>query len=73
MKKEIDDVIKEAIEQDWFNEMTTSDLQGVCEAKAFNIIKKHNPFFSLNQENAYIPVMEISSQIIEGIYDAANA
>ena len=52
--------------------MTTSDLQGVCEAEAFNILKKYNPDFSLKQEKAYIPVMEVSGQILEGIYDQIN-
>ena len=72
MQKEIDEVIKKAIAEDWYNEMTTSDLQGVCEAEAFNILKKYNPDFSLKQEKAYIPVMEVSGQILEGIYDQIN-
>ena len=72
MEKEIKAVIDQAIKENWFNEMTTSDLQGVCEAQAFNIIKKYNPAFSLKQEKSYIPVMEVSDQILSGIYDRVN-
>lgn len=69
MEKDIQDVIDKAIKEDWYNELTTSDLQGVCEAESYRIIKKHNTSFSLWDNKSHIPIMEVSDKILQGIYD----
>jgi len=70
MQKEINAVIKKAIEQNWYNEMTTSDLQGVCLAEAMKIHRKHNPMMPLSDKREVMFfVNKISDQILKGIYD----
>jgi hypothetical protein len=59
MTNEINNIIQQAIREDWFNLMTTGDLQGVCEAQAMKMLG-YNP--------DYLKVMAISDVILEGIY-----
>jgi hypothetical protein len=66
IENEISKAIKEAIENNWYNEMTTSDLQGACEAKARQILRN-------NGEDDFHKSMRISDQILTGIYDAMES
>ena len=69
MKEDIKAVIDQAIEEDWFNNMTTSDVQGVVWAKAMDIHKKHNPMMPLSDKRELQPFIDrISDLIINGIY-----
>jgi hypothetical protein len=72
MQKEIDAIIAQAITEDWFNEMTTSDLQGVCEACARGIYSKNHVDKPRDFKNKLMIIMEISDKILYGIYDATN-
>jgi DNA-directed RNA polymerase subunit RPC12/RpoP len=54
-------IIDLAIEQEWFDHYTTSDLQGVCEAAAMALTKDPRE------------VMEISDKILNGIYKHQEA
>jgi len=64
VKQEIETVLKE----DWFNTMTTSDLQGFCMARAMLIMKNEG----IEDWNESIKVMHLSDRILEGIYEAVN-
>jgi hypothetical protein len=66
MQSKINAVIQQAIKEDWFNEMTTSDLQGVCEGRAMNILstKTLKPI-----GNRHRAIEIISDKILTGIYD----
>jgi hypothetical protein len=88
MQKEIDEVIKKAIDEDWYNGMTTSDLQGVCEAQAMKILKKHIHLTSSIRNTCYyqkyptiggaaMPTVKeigiVSEKILQGIYKHQEA
>jgi hypothetical protein len=71
MKKEIESTIKEAIAQNWYDEMTTSDLQGACEAKAMGILRKRQ--VNLNPLLNYQKIFAVSEKILQGIYKHQEA
>lgn len=52
----IDETIEKAIKEDWFNKMTTSDLQATCEAVA------------MGMSDDFREIMRISDKIINGIH-----
>ena len=54
--KEIRDVVVRAMKEDWFNTMSSSDLQGTVEAEALQMAKDWDE------------AMEIADEIIEQIY-----
>jgi hypothetical protein len=58
MKTEIQKAIEEL--SPWFDTVTTSDLQGICEAKAMSICRKYKTIGL---------VMSVSDNILEGIYE----
>jgi hypothetical protein len=68
MQKEIDNIIQQALKEDWFNTMTTSDLQGVCEAKAMAILRSQG----IKNFNNSLEYMPISDEILNGIYEVVN-
>ena len=70
MENLIKEVVDRAIKEDWFNGLTTSDLQGVCEAEAWNIFHKINP--TLSFDDSFHNRMEISNKILEAIYEKVN-
>ena len=66
MEDDIKAVIRKAIKEDWYNEMTTSDLQGVCDAQAFQILER------FKRETDLVSVMSLSEKILKGIYQQIN-
>lgn len=46
-----------------FDEVTTSDLQGITDARAFKILKAHG------RPSDVISVMQLSDEILDGIYE----
>jgi len=70
MKSEIQKVVDKAVKEDWFNEMTTSDLQSVCEAAAMEILRKNQVNFVAGRDA--VKVMNISDKILNGIYKQAE-
>lgn len=48
-----------------YDELTTSDLQGICEARAISVFKSHFPGRTID----FGVTSEISDNILEGIYD----
>jgi hypothetical protein len=72
MQKEIDVIIAQAIKEDWFNEMTTSDLQGTCEACAMGIYNKNHVDKPRDFKRKLMMTMDLSDKILNGIYEAAN-
>ena len=58
--------IQKAIEEfsPLFDAVTTSDLQGICEARAFQILADRNA------ETDFLTVMKLSDEILEGIYSS---
>ena len=63
MKEEINSAIKEFVPL--YEDVTTSDLQGICMARASQIIRNNNG----NKKPDVMEVMEISGEILEGIYE----
>jgi len=45
-----------------FEDVTTSDLQGITEARAFNILKGHG------HPTDSISILQLSDEILDGIY-----
>jgi hypothetical protein len=58
INKAVRAVVQEAIENHWFDEMTTSDLQGACQAEAMQIVGN----------NSFAMIEVVSDKILEGIY-----
>jgi hypothetical protein len=60
--------IRKAIEEftPLYDEVTTSDLQGICEARAINILRTFGHLFDVNDVPS---VMAVSEQILRGIYE----
>lgn len=50
-----------------YDEVTTSDLQGITEARAFKLLKEHE------LPRDVISVLALSDRILSGIYDAIDA
>lgn len=61
MKTDIDKAIKEFYPL--YDSETTSDLQGLCAARALSLLHKHK------KETGVMEVMELSDEILTGIYD----
>ncbi|MFA5423059.1 MAG: hypothetical protein WC374_04310 [Phycisphaerae bacterium] len=68
MEREINNIIREAIRDDWYNKMTTSDLQATCEAIAMGIYNKNNIDTPRSYPNRFINIMNIQGEILNGIY-----
>ena len=64
MKAQIQQAIKEIAPL--YNEVTTSDLQGICEARAWKIIQVVEP--SRRFSDCFWDRMSISEEILTGIY-----
>ncbi|MDO9528430.1 MAG: hypothetical protein Q7J27_04630 [Syntrophales bacterium] len=65
MKKDILRAIKEFTPL--YDEVTTSDLQGICEARAWKIIQEKEPREKFDA--CFWERMRISDQILTGIYE----
>lgn len=61
LQSQINQIIEKAIKEDWYNVMTTSDLQGVCEAAAMGMSKDFHE------------IARISDKILNGIYKHQEA
>ena len=66
MKEDIQAAIKEFTPI--FALVTTSDLQGITEARAMQILKKHHGC-AFDATANVLDVLAVSDEILEGIYD----
>ena len=60
------DILK-AIEEFKHIDCPRGDLQGICEARSFEILKKSNPNFSPTKN--LLDVFDVSGKILQGIDD----
>ena len=60
------DILK-AIEEFKDIDCPRGDLQGICEARSFEILKKSNPHFT--PTNNWRDVFDVSEEILQGIDD----
>jgi len=65
MKEDIQEAIKEFTPL--YDLVTTSDLQGITEARAMQILRKYNGVFHATAN--VFDVLAVSDEILEGIYD----
>lgn len=72
MENEITKIVEQAISEDWLNTMTTSDLQGTCDACAMGIYNKNNIDKPRDSKRKLLETMKISEKILKGIYDQIN-
>lgn len=68
MESEINAIIDQAIKEDWYNNMTTSDLQGVCGAYAMGIYNKNHIDDKRDYKDKVLETLKISDKILKGIY-----
>lgn len=69
MKPEIRKAIEELIPL--YDEVDSSDLEGIATAKAYEIIKKAKP--TQNALISMLEIMDLADIILEGAYDEINA